>query len=99
MNTGPATRLRTVALAFFVTLILLEGAPPLRAGSILFSGDLRNNATVTDCGFQCTLGGANTDGDYAQWAAGVETFTVSAPSTMEAVTYSYGGGTSRTGAS
>ena len=61
--------------------------------SISFQGNLRTDATFTNCGAGCTLGPSNTDGDYAQWAAVVEAFNVAAPSTMSAVTYSYGGGT------
>ncbi len=44
------------------------------------------------------MGSSNTDGDYAQWAAVVDTFVVTTTTTMEAITYSYGGGTSKTGA-
>jgi hypothetical protein len=69
----------------------------LKAGTVFFSGDLRTDATVLDCGSGCTLGPSNTDGDYAQWAAVVKTFVVTSASTMQAITYSYGGGTSKTG--
>jgi len=58
-----------------------------------FTGNLRTDANVTGCGDACTLGGANSDGDYAQWAAVVRDFHVSSPSTMTAITFSYGGGT------
>ena len=36
-------------------------------------------------------------GDYAQWAAVVRTFSVIAPSTMQAITFSYGGGVNGAG--
>lgn len=83
-----------------LTAILLSAAPSrLAANAIFYSGNLRTDATVTDCGTGCTLNpSSNTDGDYAQWAAVVYSFPVYSTTTMEAVTYSYGGGTSLTGA-
>jgi hypothetical protein len=85
------------ALPVLGTLLLLGCSPRLFAGVIFLSGDLRTNATVTDCGAGCTLGPSNTDGDYAQWAAVVTPFNVLNNTTMQAITYSYGGGTSLTG--
>jgi hypothetical protein len=85
------------AFGLFTALVVLQSSPSVKAGTIFFSGDLRTGATVLDCGSGCTLGPSNTDGDYAQWAAVVKTFVVSSASTMQAVTYSYGGGTSKTG--
>lgn len=67
------------------------------ADTISFTGNLRDNATVIDCGSGCTLGPSNTDGDYAQWAAVVDNFTVSTTSAMEAITFSYGGGVNGAG--
>src|ERR1039458_3494092 len=84
------------ALPVLGTLLLLGCSPRLFAGVIFLSGDLRTNATVTDCGAGCTLGPSNTDGDYAQWAAVVTPFNVLNNTTMQAITYSYGGGTSLT---
>jgi hypothetical protein len=75
--------------------------PLLPAGTVsysYFSGDLRNNATVTGCGPSCTLGVSDTDAVWAQWAAAVYPFTVTSTSTMYAVTFGWGGGTSGTGA-
>jgi hypothetical protein len=80
------------------TLSVLAGVSPRMAASTLFfSGNLRTNATVTDCqGAPCTL---TSDFDYAQFAAVVDSFNVTSMSTMTAITYSYGGGTSLTGPS
>jgi hypothetical protein len=69
-----------------------------QAGTVIsYTGDLRTNATFTSCGPGCTLGPGNTDGDYAQYAAVVESFTVPSLSTMQAITFSYGGGTNGAG--
>ena len=84
--------------AFVVVLVLMAGASPcLWADTQFFSGNLRTDATVISCGASCTLGGSNTDDDYAQWAAVVDTIKVSSTSTLTATTFSYGGGTSLTG--
>jgi hypothetical protein len=77
--------------------IALAGPPRLAANVIFFSGNLRADATVTSCGLGCILGPSNSDGDFAQWAAVVGSFTVTTATSMEAITYSYGGGTSLTG--
>ena len=76
-----------------LTTLALSLAANAGTISISYTGSLRTDATVTGCGSGCTLGSSNTDGDYAQWAAVVETFNVSTASTMSALTYSYGGGT------
>jgi hypothetical protein len=68
------------------------------AGVISFTGDLRTDATFISCGTGCTLGPANTDADFAQWAAVVNTFHFGTLSTMQAITFSYGGGTNGAGA-
>jgi hypothetical protein len=68
-----------------------------QASTIFFSGNLRTDANVTGCGTGCTLGDADSDSDFAQWAAVVKTFTVTQKTTMEAITYSSAGGTSQTG--
>jgi len=75
-------------------LIVAIGQPPARAGVLFFSGDLRTDATVLDCGSGCTLGPADSDGDFAQWAAVVANFTLSTSGPVQAITYSYGGGVS-----
>ncbi len=66
------------------------------ATTLSFTGNLRTDATVTTCqGQPCTL---VTDGDYAQYAAVVENFSVLGTSTVDAVTFSYGGGVNGHGA-
>ncbi len=88
----------TSSLLTLSTFALLAGALPCRADSTLFySGNLRNDATVTSCGTSCVLNAGNSDSDYAQWAAVVNSFNVADTSTMMAITYSYGGGNSLTG--
>ena len=67
------------------------------ADTISFAGNLRDDANVTSCGSGCTLGPSNPDSDYAQWAAVVDSFTVSTASGMQAVTFSYGGGVNGAG--
>jgi len=90
---GP--RLAQAALA---AAMCLAWPTSLAANVIFYSGNLRVDANVTDCGTACTLGLSNTDADYAQWAAVVYTFTVNTTTSMEAITYGYAGGTSLTGA-
>ncbi len=65
--------------------------------TISFTGDLRSNATFIGCGPGCSLGAASSDGDYAQYAAAVDSFLVPVTSTMSAITFSYGGGTNGNG--
>ena len=68
------------------------------ADNLFFSGDLRTNGNVLDCGAGCTLGAVNTDGEYAQYAAFVASFMVSSPTSVNVTTYGWGGGTSVTDA-
>jgi len=86
------------AFLTIATLTALASALPCMADTTFFSGNLRTDATVLDCGSGCTLGPSNSDFDYAQSAAVVDSFVVGSTSTMSAITYSYGGGTSLTGA-
>jgi len=82
-----------------VVVLLVAASATARADVVTYySGDLRTNGNVLDCGAGCTLGASNTDGDYAQWAAVTYNFTVTTATTIQAITYSYGGGTSLTGA-
>src|SRR6266567_4822787 len=67
------------------------------AGTTSFTGDLRNDATFVSCGLGCTLDAGSSDGDFAQWAAVVRDFHVGTASTMQAITFSYGGGTNGQG--
>src|SRR5262245_7524157 len=68
-----------------------------RADTISFTGNIRSDATFTGCGSASNLGPRNSDGDYAQWAAVVRSFHLSAASKVEAITFSYGGGTNGAG--
>jgi hypothetical protein len=83
--------------ATFALLVMLgTGVCPARVEAapivISFTGNLRTDANFVSCGSGCTLGAGNTDGDYAQFAAVAKDFNVSTTSTMQAVTFSYGGG-------
>ena len=78
--------------------LLAAWLAPADASTISFTGNLRANATFTSCGTGCTLSSGNSDGDYAQWAAVVSDFQVTTPSTLDAITFSYGGGTNGAGA-
>jgi len=80
-------------LYLFLPLLIV----PAQAEVISFVGNLRTDANVISCGSGCTLGPSNTDGDFAQWAAVVDDFTVSDTSTMQAITFSYGGGVNGNG--
>lgn len=71
--------------------------PAAKAETISFLGNLRTDANVTGCGPSCTLGPSNTDGDFAGWAAVVDDFTVTGSSTMQAISFSYGGGVNGAG--
>ena len=83
--------------AFFLAAGALIGCAS--AGTISFTGNLRTDANFVACGAGCTLGPANTDGDYAQWAAAAFAFNVPVTSAMSAITFSYGGGINGNGAS
>lgn len=67
------------------------------ADTISYTGNLRTDANVTSCGMGCTLGSGDSDGDYAQYAAVVESFAVSSTSTVQAITFGYGGGVNGNG--
>lgn len=87
-------RLPMKTLFFLLPFLVL---PLAQAETISFSGNLRTDANVTACGSGCTLGPSNTDGDFAQWAAVIDNFTVSDTSTLQAITFSYGGGVNGSG--
>jgi len=89
---------KSLKIVLLAPLIMAWVGSPLMAETLFFSGNLRTDATVTACGAGCTLGPSNTDYDYANYAAVAIDFTVFTPTTVEALTYSYGGGTSETGA-
>jgi hypothetical protein len=53
-----------------LTLIAIFATWSVASASVLsFNGNLRTDATVLDCGPGCTLTPANSDSDFAQWAA------------------------------
>jgi hypothetical protein len=81
---------------FLTAIVALSGISIVSASTIYsFTGDLRSNANFVAC---CTLGTDNSDDNYAQWAAVVSDFSVVATSTMEAISFSYGGGINGHGA-
>jgi hypothetical protein len=80
-----------------LVLALMAASSMAHASVLFFSGNLRTDANVIGCGTGCTLDGSSSDFDYAQWAAVVDSFVVSTPSFMTAITYGYGGGISQTG--
>jgi hypothetical protein len=83
-----------VSSAFKASLVVLFAhllAPSLFAGVISLTGNLQTDATVLPP-FP-----ASTVADYSQWAAVVQDFHVGSTSSMEAMTFSYGGGTNGSG--
>ena len=68
-----------------------------QASTISFVGNLRTDANVVACGSGCVLDSSSTDGEYAQWAAVVDSFSVGTTSTMQAITFGYGGGVNGAG--
>jgi len=78
-------------------LMLFTGAwqGVARADVLSFVGNLRDNANVPGGGY--LLSDMVTDLDFAQFTGFAATFTVSAASSMEAITFSYGGGTNGQG--
>jgi hypothetical protein len=89
---------RAISVVCGIVVFSIASLVAARADTtISFTGNLRTDATFADCGPGCTLDATSTDGEYAQWAAVVRTFNVAAPSTMEAITFSYGGGTNGSG--
>jgi hypothetical protein len=87
----------TKCLLAMVAGVLAVGTGQLQADILSFTGDLRTDATFNSCGIGCTLDAGNSDFDYAQWAAVERDFTVAASSTVQAITFSYGGGTNGNG--
>ena len=62
------------------------------ASTISFVGNLGTDANAGCDGGTCT-----SDGDYAQYGAVVDSFTVGTTSLMQAITFSYGGGVNGNG--
>ena len=84
-------------LLAMVAGVFAVGIGQLQADIQSFTGDLRADATFISCGSGCTLGAGNSDSDYAQWAAVERDFTVAASSMVQAISFSYGGGTNGNG--
>lgn len=92
------TALRQFLGACFVTALVIGQASQSAAATISFTGDLRSDANIVGCGTGCTLDlVADTDETIAQWAARRESFTLAAPATGYAITFSSGGGTNGAG--
>lgn len=73
--------------------VLAVGAGESAAGAIQsLTGNMRADAAFTSCGSGCTLGPGNSDADYAQWAAVQRSFSIATPSTVQIITFGYGGG-------
>jgi hypothetical protein len=87
----------TIRPCLLPATLLVAWLTPTLASTVSFTGDLRTDATFTSCGSGCTLAPADSDSDFAQWAAVVGDFHVATTSTMEAITFSYGGGTNGQG--
>jgi hypothetical protein len=88
---------RLCVLVLVVVLGVSSGTQKALASSLSFTGNLRTDATVTACGTGCTLGPTNSDGDYAQYAAVLRSFTLTSASSVDIVSFSYGGGTNGNG--
>jgi hypothetical protein len=88
----------TQRLLAIVVGAIAAGVGQSQAGTVQsFTGDLRTDATFISCGNGCTLGAGNSDSDYAQWAAVERDFNVPVSSMVQAITFSYGGGTNGNG--
>jgi PEP-CTERM motif len=77
-------------ILFLAALLVLW--VPAHAGTISFTGDLATDAT-----FLPPFSPPYVDGDYAQDAAVVQLFHVTTSSSMQAITFSYGGGVNGAG--
>ena len=84
-------------LLAMVVGVFVAGTGLLQADILSFTGDLRTDATFISYGSGCTLNAGNSDFDYAQWAAVERNFTVAKSSSVQAITFSYGGGTNGNG--
>lgn len=88
----------TKRLLVIATSVFAVGVGPSQVGIIQsFTGDLRTDATFISCGSGCTLDAGNSDSDHAQWAAVERDFTVPVSSMVQAISFSYGGGTNGNG--
>ncbi len=98
-HTANAAALRPFLASVVGALLCLTPASEATASTFSFIGDLRSDATIVGCGNLCTLDLVNDpDEVIAQWAARSESFTLAAPATGYAITFSSGGGTNGAGA-
>lgn len=79
------------ASALLCLLSLLLAMPSAKADTLSFTGNLRTDAAPSTCV------GCTNDGDYAQYAAVIRTFTLSTASAVSAITFGYGGGVNGAG--
>ena len=79
------------ASALLCLLFLPFATPAAKADTLSFTGNLRTDAAPSTCV------GCVSDGDYAQYAAVIRTFTLSTASTVSAITFGYGGGVNGAG--
>jgi hypothetical protein len=89
---------KALLLGSLLSFFLSNGAQQANAASVSFSGNLRTDATVLSCGTGCTLDSTNSDGEYAQYAAVIKSFAVTSASSVQIVSFSYGGGVNGNGA-
>jgi hypothetical protein len=73
-------------------------AAPAFGDTTFYSGDLRTNGNITGCGSGCNLAATDADGTWAQWAGYSVSFNLASATSVSAITYGFGGGTSATGA-
>ena len=81
----------------FKTALLAAALSSAYGSTIFYSGDLRANATITNCGGVCMLAPSDSDATWAQWAGISIPFTLLTPTSVNAITFGFGGGTSATG--
>lgn len=82
----------TTTTALICVLSLSLAVPSAKADTLSFTGNLRTDAAAGTCV------GCTNNGDYAQYAAVIRTFTLSTASAVSAVTFGYGGGVNAAGA-
>ena len=66
------SRFAPTLLTIATLAVLASASLRMYADTQFFSGNLRTDATVLDCGSGCTLDSSNSDFDYAQSAAVVD---------------------------
>lgn len=81
----------------FKTVLLASALSTAYGSTIFYSGDLRANATITNCGGVCMLTPGDSDATWAQWTGISIPFTLLTPTSVNAITFGFGGGISATG--